>query len=246
MAKRFTDTNKYKKPFIRGLQGAYKLLWDYLYHDCDHAGIWIVDFDIAQIYIGLDMPINKKDAIKNFNNDEKRIIEFDKNKWFIPSFIEFQYGELNEKNRAHNSVISILKKNNLYDPKKGLIRVLKGYKDKDKDKKKDKEQLKDIDINYYRIINTNKDLKLTEDEFLSLIKQGYNKERIDKKLDDIENSKSNKKYFALKNLLINWYKNEFGEVKNVTTNENSRELQPNLDREFERIANGEDERFENV
>ena len=51
MAKRFTDTNKYKKPFIRGLQGAYKLFWDYLYHDCDHAGIWIVDFEIAQTYL---------------------------------------------------------------------------------------------------------------------------------------------------------------------------------------------------
>ena len=92
MAKRFTDTNKYKKPFIRGLQGAYKLLWDYLYHDCDHAGIWIVDFDIAQIYVGKDMPINKDDALKYFNTDEQRIIEICKGKkWFIPGFIDFQY-----------------------------------------------------------------------------------------------------------------------------------------------------------
>ena len=78
MAKRFTDTNKYKKPFIRGLQGAYKLLWDYLYHDCDHAGIWIVDFDIAQVYLGADMPVNRADALKFFNKDEVRIIEIDK------------------------------------------------------------------------------------------------------------------------------------------------------------------------
>ena len=47
--KRFTDTDKYKKPFIRGLKGAYKLLWDYLYHECDNAGVWIDDFDVAQI-----------------------------------------------------------------------------------------------------------------------------------------------------------------------------------------------------
>ena len=59
MAKRFTDTEKYRKPFLRGLQGAYKLLWDFLYHDCNHAGIWIKDFEIAQIYIGNDMPINE-------------------------------------------------------------------------------------------------------------------------------------------------------------------------------------------
>jgi len=142
MSKRFTDTNKYKKPFIRGLQGAYKLLWDYLYHDCDHAGIWIVDFEIAQLYIGSDMPVNKKDAILFFNTDEKRIIEIDNGtRWYIPSFITFQYGELNEQNRAHNSVIQILKKYNLYK-NKPLKSPLEGAMDKDKDM----ELVKDMDI----------------------------------------------------------------------------------------------------
>lgn len=139
MAKRFTDTNKYKKPFIRGLQGAYKVLWDYLYHDCDHAGIWIVDFEIAQIYVGSDLPINKANALKFFNESEKRIIEIDYGtKWFIPSFISFQYGELKESNRAHNSVINILKN-------KGLISSLQGAKDMDKVKDMDKELDKDKD-----------------------------------------------------------------------------------------------------
>ena len=137
MAKRFTDTTKYKKPFIRGLQGAYKVLWDYLYHDCDHAGIWIKDFEIAQIYIGSDLPVNETDALKYFNSDKKRIIQIDNNtKWFLPDFIEFQYGELKEVNRAHASVIAILKKHKLYG--KGLTRSLQGRKDKDKDKDKDK------------------------------------------------------------------------------------------------------------
>jgi hypothetical protein len=138
MAKRFTDTDKYKKPFIRGLQGAYKLLWDYLYLDCNHAGIWIVDFEVAQIYLGSDMAVNKEDAIKYFNNGEIRIVEIDNGKkWFIPSFIDFQYGELNENNRAHNSVIQILNKYKLFN-NKGLIRVYQEPMDKDKDKDKDK------------------------------------------------------------------------------------------------------------
>ena len=135
MAKRFTDTNKYKKPFTRGLQGAYKLLWDYLYHDCDHAGIWIVDFDIAQMYIGLDMKVNKVDALKYFNDGEVRVIEFaEGKKWFIKPFIEFQYGDLNPKNRVHQSVIKSLSKENLYDNNKGYTSPLQGVKDKDKDK----------------------------------------------------------------------------------------------------------------
>lgn len=141
MAKRFTDTNKYKKPFIRGLQGAYKLLWDFLYHDCDHAGIWIVDFEIAQMYVGNDMPISKERAIELFNAGEKRIVEFDGGKkWFIPSFIEFQYGELSEKNRAHGSVLLLLKKNNLLNSinsDKGDVSPLQGGKEQDKDKDKD-------------------------------------------------------------------------------------------------------------
>jgi len=140
MAKRFTDTEKYKKPFIRGLKGAYKILWDYLYHDCDHAGIWIVDFEIAQIYLGQDMQVNRDDALEYFNKDDKRIIVFDGGKkWFIPGFIDFQYGDLNPENRAHNSVIKILKKYSLTKKyNKGLIAPLQGRKDKDKDKVKDK------------------------------------------------------------------------------------------------------------
>ena len=141
MSKRFTDTDKYKKPFIRGLQGAYKVLWDYLYHECNHAGIWIVDFQIAQIYIGKDLPINKQAALKYFNDGEIRIVEFDGGKkWFIPSFIEFQYGVLNPDNRVHNSIILVLNKHNLIKNNKVLLIPLQGVKDMDKDKDKDKEK----------------------------------------------------------------------------------------------------------
>lgn len=135
MAKRFTDTNKYKKPFIRSLKGPYKLLWDYLYLECNHAGIWIVDFDIAQIYLGADMPVSKEEALRCFNADETRIIEIDGGKkWFIKSFIEFQYGFLDPRNRVHNSVLLELQKQNV---NKDLIRALQGPMDKDKDKEED-------------------------------------------------------------------------------------------------------------
>ena len=182
MAKRFTDTDKYKKPFIRGLKGAYKLLWDYLYHDCNHAGIWIVDFDIAQIYIGSDMPINKSDALKFFNTDEIRVIEFDNcSKWFIPSFIDFQYGTLTETNRAHNSVISILSKYGLYK-NKGLIRGLQGRKDKDKDKVMDKDILAPFEVFVNEVKNGNHrqaieqwymELKLKPKSLTELLNKGF-------------------------------------------------------------------------
>lgn len=150
MAKRFTDTNKYKKSFIRGLQGAYKLLWDYLYHDCDHSGIWIVDFEIAQAYLGADMVVSKNKALELFNFEQERIVELDGGKkWFLPGFIEFQYGLLSDKNRAHNSVISTLKKFNLLEidntlkKNKPLTSPLQGGKEKDKDKELDKDKEKE-------------------------------------------------------------------------------------------------------
>ena len=93
MAKRFTDTEKYKKAFYRKLPGAYKLFWDFICHDCDHAGIWHVDIEIAQIYIGRDMEVDLGQALKLFNAGEKRVEVLNGgSKWFIRTFVDFQYG----------------------------------------------------------------------------------------------------------------------------------------------------------
>lgn len=147
MAKRFTDTEKWKKPFIRGLQGAYKLLWLYICDDCDHAGIWQVDLEVAQIRIG--EPIDKDQAINVFGD---KIVIFDNgNKWFIPSFIEFQYPSgLNPENRAHNSTIILLEKYKLIDKKnKPLKSPLKGAMDMDMVMVKDKDKVKEAEINFF-------------------------------------------------------------------------------------------------
>jgi len=134
MAKRFTDTNKWKKPFIRSLELPYKLFWFYILDDCDHAGIWEVDIEVAEIRTGC--AIDEKKALQFFG---ERILVINENKWFLPDFIEFQYGELNPQNRLHKSVLDILNKY----LNKGLIRSLQGPKDKDKDKYKEKDKDKE-------------------------------------------------------------------------------------------------------
>lgn len=219
MSKRFTDTNKYKKPFIRGLKGPYKLLWDYLYHDCDSAGVWIVDFEIAQLYIGSDMKVTKEEALKQFNNGEKRIIEFDNNKkWFIPSFIEFQYGKLSQTNRAHNSVIQILKKYNLLDKlNKDLISPLEGTmeEDKDKDKEKGRDKVKEekkdfVDLiidqfvqahGSYEVVNKGVERKMAG-KLLSIYKKRYPGSSSDDTLSNL------RLYFdSCVNISDNWLRN---------------------------------------
>lgn len=147
MAKRFTDTEKYKKQFIRGLPGAYKLLWDYLYHDCNHAGIWHVDFEIAQIYVGNDMKIFEDEALRLFNKGEDRILVFDGGtKWLIKPFISFQYGDLNENVKVHKSVIDLLRTARVWEQ---YANCLQTVKDKDIDKDKEKAlKAKNTNINF--------------------------------------------------------------------------------------------------
>jgi len=144
MSKRFTDSDKWKKPFIRSLEAPYKLLWFYILDDCDHAGIWQVDIEVAQIRIGEKIDVKKaeeyfKDKIIVFNDAEK---------WLIPDFIEFQYGKLNENNRVHNSVLLQLRKYNLIDNNfkiKGYISSFQGAKDKDMEKEQEKVKEKEQD-----------------------------------------------------------------------------------------------------
>ncbi len=113
MAKRFTDTDKWKKGFIRNLPSKYKLLWLYILDDCNHAGIWETDFEVASIRIG--SKISEKEAVKHF---AEQIKIFDNgNKWFIAKFVDFQYGTLNENSRPHQAVIKVLDKYDVYNIK---------------------------------------------------------------------------------------------------------------------------------
>lgn len=133
MSKRFTDTEKWGKGFIRSLQAPYKLLWLYICDSCNHAGIWDVEIDVAELRIGVDLTC--EEALKQFG---EHVVEIeDGRKWFIPSFVEFQYGELNPENRAHRAVIDILNRYDLKPLTKPLTTSFQGRKDKEKDKEKD-------------------------------------------------------------------------------------------------------------
>jgi len=140
MAKRMTDTDKWKKRFLKELKPEHKLLWFYILDDCNHAGIWDVDIEVASIRIGADLiydmlPQAFLDKIVIFDNGDK---------WFIPDFIDFQYGELNPNSNVHKSVIALLDRYNLEGYGKGSqgVQSTLNNKDKDKDIVKDKVKVK--------------------------------------------------------------------------------------------------------
>jgi len=133
MAKRFTATEKWKDPWFCSLTDNNKLFWFYLLDNCDLAGIWDVNWWLVGTYI------------KNFKYEPElfadRIVEIDhKRKWFVPKFIQFQYGEYNSKCTTHIAVIRILKRYSIdtlwIEYRKGINTLMD--MDKDKEKIKDK------------------------------------------------------------------------------------------------------------
>lgn len=129
MAKRFTDTGKFKDPWYRKLSPIHKCIWEFVLSECDHAGFLEIDLESMSFHIGSE--ITQKDL--EFFGDRFNFVKDDL--IFIPKFIKYQYGELNPENKVHKSVLKVLEKHNI----KPLGSPLLGAKDKDKDKIKDKE-----------------------------------------------------------------------------------------------------------
>ena len=138
MAKRFIDTNIWNKAWFRKLDTNSKLIWIYVLTKCDHAGIFDADYEAMNFYIGT--------ALEDFKDIPVTIREkmqlIEDNQFFIPSFIEYQYGTLRINSKPHLSVIKRLEEKGLNNY---LQRVMLTPKDKDKEKDIDKRQDKFID-----------------------------------------------------------------------------------------------------
>lgn len=130
MAKRFTDTAKWEKAWFRRLEPVNKCIWMFLCDRCDHAGIWDIDPEAFQYFIGADCSVAS--IIEVFGDRIRRV---DDDKLLIVPFASYQYGHLNPENRVHKSVIDRLKKLE----NKDLSSPLQGAKDKDKETDTDKE-----------------------------------------------------------------------------------------------------------
>jgi hypothetical protein len=172
MARRLTASDKWQDPWFFELTPLFKCLWLFLVDNCNHAGIWAVNKRQAEFFIGGTerIEIDWQSVLKVY---QERIFSFSvggEERWFIPKFLKFQYPYgLSYDNKAHKSVILILKEYNLLGKSdvwgfKGAIRVPKGLlspkqgakmgltnpchtaKDKDKDKDKDILHIQYMDV----------------------------------------------------------------------------------------------------
>lgn len=106
--------------------------------ECDAVGVWPIDEDAMGFYVGA--PVSLDQFLGAVNQDKLRIIKR-VNKLLVVGFIEFQYGELNDKCKPHQSYIKLIQKHGFFIPlPKGKVRVLEKEKETDKEKEMEKEK----------------------------------------------------------------------------------------------------------
>lgn len=105
MAKRFTDTDKWKREWFSELDPKAKLVWIYLLDQCDHCGIWPRNMKLLSEQTGIKL---EEDTFQVWFHG--KLVKFDSDKYFIPSFFEFQYGHSKDDFKAKKSAVSVLVK----------------------------------------------------------------------------------------------------------------------------------------
>jgi len=107
MAKRFTDSEKFRKPWYRSLSPKHKCLWEYFLSECNIAGIMDLDLQAMSFHIGEEI------TMQDIEFFSEKVFFLTNDKIFIPKFVQFQQKELNEKNNAHKNIIKLFEKYNI-------------------------------------------------------------------------------------------------------------------------------------
>jgi hypothetical protein len=178
MAKRLTDTEKWRDDWFGSLSNDYRIIWLYLIDSCTHAGVWKKDF--RGLNFNCNTSISEAEILEVFGS---RLVDCG-NFFFIPKFIKFQYSQgLGSNKPVIVSVVKELKSNNLYD-------IIKKQFGNDyliiKDKSKDKSKSKDIE--------KEKEKKPEPKKFnpLALIPEKWNGDLFEAEWDDFMASRKKK------------------------------------------------------
>ena len=113
MAKRFTDTNKWSEDWFLDLPINYKLFWIYICDNCDHAGIYKINKRLFEFTTGTDIVVDE--FLTLINKDKERVRVLDNGRWYLASFIKFQYGAKLTNSKVHQSILKILQDNSVQD-----------------------------------------------------------------------------------------------------------------------------------
>lgn len=232
MAKRFIGTDIWNQDWFLDMPNEYKLFWNYILCECDHAGLFKVNVRMFNSLVGCNISTDR--SLEYFNSDKDRVRVIKPTLWYIEDFISFQYGvQLNSANRVHKSIINLLELNEV---NLGSIRGLKDLKEGVKDKDKDKDIIDSITNKEgeNKIYRKFKHLSMSFFEFNKL-NQKYSKEQIDRIIDAIENHKKNTQYNSLYLTANKWLFKEYGD-RDIENNNNH--VSPMTDEQYAAYIRG--------
>ena len=107
MAKRLTDTEKWNDDWYISLCNDYRIIWQWLLDNCNHAGICKRSMRLLNLMCNTS--VTEEILIEKM---EGRVIVAG-NDWFIPKFLKFQYDNLTSNRPVVLSVVKELIKNDL-------------------------------------------------------------------------------------------------------------------------------------
>jgi hypothetical protein len=133
--KRFTETEKWRDSWFQQLRPEHKLALIYIYDNCDNAGVFDPNLALADFCIGQCIDWQGFRAALG-----DRLVVLDGGKWYLPKFVQFQYGTLSPDCKPHAAVLRLM---DFHRVPKGYPKGIHTHKDKDKEKEKDKDTDKD-------------------------------------------------------------------------------------------------------
>jgi len=101
--RRFTETDKWRDPWFRQIPYGTKLAYTFIVDNCDRAGVWTPDFELANFMVGYKIDW---DGVKKSLGD--RLVILDNGDWLIARFVAFQYGSLTHACPPHRSIIQLI------------------------------------------------------------------------------------------------------------------------------------------
>lgn len=99
----YYSLDRYKDEWYRKLTPRFKVAWDYIYADCDCAGIWVVDLDVMNLRLGEKFKV--EDFFTQFGQN---FVEIEPGKCLLVSFFREQYRETKETYNAKIKAIKTL------------------------------------------------------------------------------------------------------------------------------------------
>lgn len=136
MAKRLTDSEKWKDEWFLSLDNDCRIVWIYILDNCSHAGL--LKKNLKMLNFCCNTSFNEENLSEIFAD---RLIDLG-DTYFIPKFLKFQYVKLTSEKPVIVSVRNELSLHKHYERiKESLVNHCLTIKDKSKDKSKSKDKI---------------------------------------------------------------------------------------------------------